>query len=89
MKTEEKLYELYDEMLDEVYEDVLVAGFVYNTSRVLRALDPIAYNCGFHDWTDSEGWVEEASSGSVQMYSKESDLEDEDSEDADYDKIGV
>lgn len=47
--TEEK----YNEMLDEVYGDVQVAGYSYSTSRALKELDPIAYNVGLSDWLGS------------------------------------
>lgn len=45
----------YNEMLDECYPDLTVAGIVYETSRALDQLDPIAYKCGWLDWCDSEG----------------------------------
>lgn len=41
----------YDDYLDEI-GDVEAAGLTYNTSRVLRAVDPIAYRCGMSDFTD-------------------------------------
>ena len=50
-------YELetrYDEMLDEIYGTVSVAGYEYDTSQVLREVDPIAHRVGFSDWLDSE-----------------------------------
>lgn len=42
----------YDEMLDEQGE-IGVAGMSYATSQVLKAVDPVAYRCGFNDWVDS------------------------------------
>ena len=42
----------YDDMLDEVYAET---PFGIPASRILRECDPIAYRCGFHDWTDAEG----------------------------------
>ena len=45
--------ESYDEMLDDAYGVVTVAGFEYDTSRALRELDPIAYQCGWLDYRDS------------------------------------
>ena len=50
-------YELqaqYDELLDDVYGDVSIAGYSYNTSRTLYEIDPTAYRTGFLDWLDSE-----------------------------------
>ena len=49
--SEHEAYEMYDEMLDECHEDVKVCGMTYNTSRVLKEVDPIAYRCGFSDYT--------------------------------------
>lgn len=43
----------YDQMLDEVYETVTMGSFEWEPSRVLAELDPIAYRCGFNDWTDA------------------------------------
>ena len=43
----------YDEMLDECYGEVNVAGFTYSTSEALFKLDPIAYRCGMSDYYDS------------------------------------
>lgn len=38
----------YDQMLDEVNGDFLGMS----ASRILKEMDPIAYNCGFSDWAD-------------------------------------
>lgn len=42
----------YDEMLDSE-GDVSVAGLMFEPSRILKELDPIAYRCGFIDYVDS------------------------------------
>lgn len=44
----------YDEMLNDVYGSVNV-GYEYDASRVLNAVDPIAYKCGWIDYMDSLG----------------------------------
>lgn len=44
----------YDEMLNECYPDLTVAGMYFETSSALDELDPIAYKCGWIDWCDSE-----------------------------------
>ena len=44
----------YDEFLDEVYGIVKVCEYEYNTSQILKEVDPTAYRCGFVDWLDSE-----------------------------------
>lgn len=51
--------ELYDQMLDEVYGCVNVAGLEYSTSDVQKEIDPTAYSCGVNDYIDglvSEGY---------------------------------
>lgn len=52
---EDEAYELYDEWLNEMDGGIEVAGCVFDASRILKELDPIAYRCGFHDWLDFEG----------------------------------
>lgn len=45
----------YDEMLDEIHEGVKCGELEWDMSRVLKEMDPTAYQCGFSDWLDSEG----------------------------------
>lgn len=45
----------YDSMLNECYPDLTIAGHMFDTSRALDQLDPIAYKCGWLDWCDAEG----------------------------------
>ena len=52
--SESDLELLYENMLDEVYGEVKIAGYEYLTSDALKELDPTAYRCGFSDWLDSE-----------------------------------
>lgn len=54
----------YDEMLDETLSVSLPEMGGFDASRVLKALDPIAYRCGFHDWLDSEGIDSDTLTGS-------------------------
>ena len=49
--SEHEAYERYNDMLDECHEDVKICGMSYCTSRVLEEVDPIAYRCGFSDYT--------------------------------------
>lgn len=44
----------YDEALDEGQE-IRIGTLTYLPSRVLQAVDPIAYRVGFFDWLDGEG----------------------------------
>jgi hypothetical protein len=48
-------YQRYDEMLDEIHESVKCGDLEWDMSRVLKEMDPTAYQCGFNDWLDSEG----------------------------------
>ncbi len=53
MITEYDLEEMYKEMLDDCYGVVEVAGITYDTSRVLKDTDPIAYQVGMSDYASS------------------------------------
>ena len=48
------LRDRYDEMLNDVYGEVTVAGYTYETANLLRRVDETAYDCGYNDWLDSE-----------------------------------
>jgi hypothetical protein len=48
--SERDLESRYDEMLDECYGEVSIAGHEYLTSRALRDVDPIAYRVGYADF---------------------------------------
>jgi len=52
MNNDLDLVNAYDDMLDEAYGTVEIAGMTYDTSRVLSECDPIAYRCGFNDYLD-------------------------------------
>lgn len=43
----------YQAMLDDTQPDVNVCGMEYPAGRALRELDPIAFRCGYADWTAS------------------------------------
>jgi hypothetical protein len=47
--------EEFDNYLDDLYGDVLVAGMPYPTSQALKELDPTAYRCEKVDYEDSLG----------------------------------
>lgn len=49
----------YDDMLDDCYPGVDICGYKYSPSYALKAVDPIAYDCGFNDWLSSEDLNEE------------------------------
>ena len=58
--SEQDMVDQFEEMLDEVYGTVSVAGMEYGTARALRDLDPIAYRCWMLDYIDGAE-VEEVS----------------------------
>ncbi len=52
--SEDKAYDLYNEMLDETYENYHIGELSWTASQILAELDPTAYRCGFNDWLDAE-----------------------------------
>ncbi len=50
--TEEKVYEMYDEMLDE-QGLIKIGNLEYYPSYVLEKVDPTAYTCGFWDFVNA------------------------------------
>lgn len=49
--SERELHDKYDDMLDETDSEICRQ---YSASRILKEVDPIAYDVGFEDWLDSE-----------------------------------
>lgn len=49
---EELLAPLYDQMLDELNDEIRIGSLRYTPSDVLKAVDPIAYEQGFYDYLD-------------------------------------
>jgi hypothetical protein len=45
-------YSEFNEMLDECYPIVVIAGCEFRPSQILEELDPVAYNCMYNDWSD-------------------------------------
>jgi len=48
----EDVIEAYDDLLD-CEADVIIGNLSYAPSRVLKLVDPIAYQCGLNDWLDA------------------------------------
>ena len=44
--------QMYDDMLDEQGGECHICK-LYGGARILKEVDPIAYNCGYSDFTDS------------------------------------
>ena len=49
--TEYEIVEAYNNMLDDVFGLVSVAGYLYQTSRLLKEADPIAWSVGLSDYS--------------------------------------
>lgn len=50
----ERLMEDYfNDMLDDCYQDVTIAGLSYSASVAFKRIDPIAYQCGMNDYESS------------------------------------
>jgi hypothetical protein len=49
----EDRYDEYDDFLDECNETVKIGSLKYSPSYTLKNVDPIAYNCGYSDYTDA------------------------------------
>jgi len=45
-----ELEEMYNDMLNDVYGTVNIAGYEYDTAQALKAIDPIAYSVGMNDY---------------------------------------
>lgn len=46
--------EMFDEVLDECYPSVKIAGITFFPSDILFECDPIAYRCAVNDWESFE-----------------------------------
>ena len=68
----------YDEWLDEVSGEVKIGSLTYSASQVLKAVDEIAYNCGYDDYVDSE-----LSRLNDELEDKEQELKDLETEEQD------
>lgn len=51
--TEREAQEMFNEMLDECYEEIRFGELSYLPSDVLESTDPIAYRVGVNDYIDS------------------------------------
>ena len=54
IRTMEQAYDAYNQMLDEA-GPVMIGGIEFYPSRILKEMDPIAYDTGFNDYMDACG----------------------------------
>jgi hypothetical protein len=40
----------YEDVLDEIYEPVVICGMTYNVGSVLSSVDPVAFRCAQGDY---------------------------------------
>ena len=52
--TEHRLEEMFDDFLDEIYPDLKIACYTYQTSSALKEVDPTAYRQEYLNWLDSQ-----------------------------------
>lgn len=52
--TEHDADERYTDFLNEIHPMVTIGDLNYDPARVLKEVDPVAYQCGLNDWLDSE-----------------------------------
>ena len=45
---------MFDEMLDECYPTITIAGIDFYPADILAECDPIAYRVALHDWASAE-----------------------------------
>ena len=50
--SEQDMADRFEEMLNDCYGTVSVAGMEYGTARALKELDPVAYRCWLLDYID-------------------------------------
>jgi len=53
MVNERLLEEYFNDMLDECYQDVVIAGLSYSASTAFQRIDPIAYRVAMNDYESS------------------------------------
>ena len=51
--TESDLQESFEQYLDDVHPEVTIAGITFSPSRILREMDPIAFQVSMSDYADN------------------------------------
>lgn len=51
---EQQAIKLFNEFLDDIYDQISVCGYEYSPSDLLESVDPIAYREEFLNWCDAE-----------------------------------
>ena len=56
--TEEEVMDLFDDMLNELYNGVSIVRIEFLPSKILKECDPVAYRTEFSNFTYFEGFEE-------------------------------
>jgi hypothetical protein len=51
--TESQARDMFDDMLNDIYDVTVIGDIKFYPSQILREMDPIAYQCVFNDYVDS------------------------------------
>lgn len=52
--TYSELENLYEETLNDIYDDVKIGELTFSAGQIVRNLDPVAFRCGVSDWSSEE-----------------------------------
>ena len=70
--TYSEIEDLYEETLDEVYDDIVIGELTFSAGEIVRNLDPGGFRCGADDWASEE--FEEIGN----VYARKDDYDDAD-----------
>ena len=51
--TESQARDMFDDMLNDIYDVTVIGDIKFYPSQILREMDPIAYQCRFNDYVNS------------------------------------
>jgi hypothetical protein len=54
---EHELEREYRDMLNDCHEPAKICGYEYEPAQALKEVDPVAYRCGFSDFTGDDNYV--------------------------------
>ena len=52
--TYSELENLYEQTLNDIYDDVKIGELTFSAGDIVRSLDPTAFRCGVSDWASEE-----------------------------------
>lgn len=68
----------YAEFIDECHDEIKIGCYTFSPSRVLKELDPIAFNCGLSEFIDDElSERPERFEGYTELHEELDELQDE------------